>query len=160
MLKCGMQNMSIDAICALMHECGSALAMFHTTCGGGVAGTSCRLVTTMTHVVTLPVALVASDRLADVTLTRTLQNCLSDVSSHDCLGLSTHLRVAASHKTFISDHKPSNMSGALEHVFVLLKWLCICNSNAMGGTKQVMFSTTRFYGTDLYVPEAAEGLED
>lgn len=153
-----MENMSAIATCALMHESYLHLQCF-TGCEGG-AGTSCILVTAMTQVITLPVALVASDRLADVTLTRTLQNCLSDISSHHCLGLSTYLRVAASCMTFISDHRPSNMSGALEHVFVLLKRLCICNSNAVGVTKQFMLSNNRFYGTDLYIPEAVKGLED
>ena len=56
--------------------------MLHAICREAVADTACRLVTTMMQVTTLLVALAASDRLADVAFTRTLQNCLSDISSH------------------------------------------------------------------------------
>lgn len=52
------------------------------TCCEGVADTTCALDTTMMQKITLLIALVASDRFADVTLARTLQNCLPYISSH------------------------------------------------------------------------------
>lgn len=84
----------------------------------------------MMQVITLLIALVAPDRLADVALTRTLQNCLSDISSHHRLGLGTHLRVTASCKTKLSDHR----SQTQDHVSYSQAWRCICNSNAVAKT--------------------------
>lgn len=57
-------------------------------------------------VITFLIALGASDRFTDVTLTRTLQNCLSYISSHHGLDLGTDLRVAAGGKTHVSDKLP------------------------------------------------------
>ena len=56
--------------------------------------------------ITLLIALGTSDRFADVTLARTLHDCLPYISSHHCLDLGTDLRVAAGGKTHKSDQLP------------------------------------------------------